>query len=136
MNNPIVLPRVLINRILQHAQSDTEHEVCGLIARTKNGDFSCHPIDNIASTPDCLFQMDGKQQIDAMRNMREQNAELFAIYHSHPHTAAAPSATDLLQANYTDALYIIVSLQQEGVLDLRGFFLRNNQVTIASIEVT
>jgi len=37
----------------------------------------------------------------------------WAIVHSHTHTAARPSATDVGQAFYPDALYILVSLSSE-----------------------
>jgi proteasome lid subunit RPN8/RPN11 len=53
--------------------------------------------------------------------MRERGEELFAIFHSHPQAPAEPSATDLELAAYPDALYLIVSLNTKGVLELRGF---------------
>jgi len=53
--------------------------------------------------------------------MRERGEELFAIFHSHPAAPAEPSALDMAQAGYPDALYLIVSLGTCGVLELRGF---------------
>jgi len=75
-----------------------------------------------------LFAMDPTQQITAMRTMRERGETLFAIYHSHPNSPPLPSATDLAQANYPDTLYLIISLQTRGVLEMRGFYLRNDAV--------
>ncbi|MGH8497879.1 MAG: M67 family metallopeptidase, partial [Methylococcales bacterium] len=81
----------------------------------------CYPVNNIAERPALRFLMDPAQQIDAMRNIRENHEDLFAIYHSHPTAPAEPSATDLEQASYPDALQIIISLNTQGVLEMRGF---------------
>lgn len=122
------LPRTLINGMLTHAQHTPESEVCGLIAQTTEGDFQVYPVANVAIEADHLFRMDPAAQIDAMRRMRESDEELFAIYHSHPHAPAEPSPRDLAEAAYPDALYLIISLTTKGVLELRGFRLRQGAV--------
>ena len=114
------LPRPVVNRILGHAQSAPEREVCGLVA-ARNGRMRCIPVDNTASDPQRRFVMDPAAQIEAMRAMREAGEELFAIYHSHPRAPAEPSAADLEQSGYPQALHLIVSLNTEGVLELRGY---------------
>jgi len=65
--------------------------------------------------------MDAGQQISAMTKMRELGEELFAIYHSHPTAPALPSSYDLDEAAYPDALYLIISLNTKGILEMRGF---------------
>ncbi|HEY9148296.1 MAG TPA: M67 family metallopeptidase, partial [Gammaproteobacteria bacterium] len=77
---------------------------------------------------DHLFAMDPQQQIDAMRHMREGGEELFAIYHSHPHAPPEPSRRDLQEAAYPEALYLIISLDTKGVLQMRGFRLHQGEV--------
>ena len=79
--------------------------------------------------------MDPKQQIDAQRKMRDQGEELFGIYHSHPHSPAEPSDTDLEEAGYPEALYIIVSLNTKGVLEMRGFRLRDGKAQQIQLEI-
>lgn len=128
MTRDVTLPRELINRLLGHAQHSPETEVCGLIARDANKLFKVYPVDNVARERDHLFAMDPKGQIDAMRQMRENNEELFAIYHSHPHAPAEPSLRDLEEAAYPEALYLIISLNTKGVLEMRGFRLHEGEV--------
>jgi proteasome lid subunit RPN8/RPN11 len=131
----VILPRNLINGMLSHAQHSPETEVCGLIASTADGQFQAYPVANVATEADHLFQMDPTAQIDAMRRMREAGEELFAIYHSHPHGPAEPSARDLAEAAYPDALYLIISLDTKGVLELRGFRLHQEQVDTVELTV-
>lgn len=130
----VKLPRTLINGMLSHAQHSPEVEVCGLIASTPEGEFQVYPVANVATEADHLFRMDPTAQIDAMRRMREAGEELFAIYHSHPHAPAEPSLRDLAEAAYPEALYLIISLNTKGVLELRGF--RLQQEAVESVDLT
>ncbi len=119
------LPRALINRLLTQAQHSPEAEVCGLIGRSEAGTYSLYPVDNVATDQAHLFAMAPQGQIDAMCRMREGNETLYAIYHSHPHAPAEPSARDIREAAYPEALYLIISLDTKGVLALRGFRLQH-----------
>ncbi len=131
----VTLPRTLINGMLSHAQHSPEIEVCGLIARTKEGGFRVYPVANVSTEADHLFRMDPAAQIDAMRRMREAGEELFAIYHSHPHAPAEPSRRDLDEAAYPEALYLIISLNTKGVLELRGFRMQKGSVENVNLTV-
>lgn len=131
----VQLDRTIVNRILAHAQQQPEQEVCGLIGASSGVARRVYPVRNAAGETDHLFAMDPQQQIDAMRSMRENGEELFAIYHSHPHAPATPSALDLEQAAYPDALYLIISLNTKGVLELQGFRLRGSAVETVPLEL-
>ena len=61
--------------------------------------------------------------------------ELKAIYHSHPEAPAQPSLADIQQHEYPDVLYLIVSLATRGVLDLRGFRIRNGKIENVEIGI-
>jgi proteasome lid subunit RPN8/RPN11 len=126
--NEAVIPRSIVNRILAHAQQGGEAEVCGLVAARNGVCTQVYPIANAAPDRTHRFVMEPTVQIDAMRRMREAGEELFAIYHSHPHAPAAPSPTDLAEAAYPEALYLIVSLNTEGVLEMQGFRLKEQHV--------
>jgi proteasome lid subunit RPN8/RPN11 len=118
----ILLPRRLTNQLLHLAQVSPEAEVCGLIGADQQGmPVSCYPVKNAASTPANRFSLDPSQQIAAMKQMRDRQEILFAIFHSHPHAPAEPSATDIAQASYLEALHLIISLNTKGVLEMRGF---------------
>ncbi|MCI0654719.1 MAG: M67 family metallopeptidase [Methylococcaceae bacterium] len=124
MQEEVIFPRPLINQLLHQAQVSPDTEICGLIGSHHGIPTSCYPVRNIAARPAVRFRLDPEEQIAAMRRMRENHEDLFAIYHSHPSAPAEPSATDLEQANYPDALQIIISLNTKGVLEMRGFRFR------------
>lgn len=117
----IHIPRRLAQQLLHLAQISPDCEICGLIGGKDGVPMTCYPIVNVAEHPAQRFLLDPKQQIAAMRAMRDQGEELFAIYHSHPSAPAFPSITDLEQAAYPEALYLIISLNTKGILEMRGF---------------
>lgn len=135
MKNAIHLPPPLVNELLQHAQSNESHEICGLISGHSGKPTRCYRIDNIARDSTIRYEMKPEQQIAALRDMRQRGETLFAIYHSHPSSPAVPSRTDISEAGYPEALYLIISLSTKGVLEMRGFYLDNAGVSEVVLEV-
>ncbi len=133
-STPIALPRELVNQILHHALSCPELEVCGLIGAKEGLPASCYPVENAAAVPQLRFQLDPAGQINAMRQIRERGEELFAIFHSHPAAPAEPSPVDLADAVYLDVLYLVISLNTKGVLEMRGFWIGQDK-SVAEIKL-
>ena len=121
----VVLPSHLIEQMLAQACASPQAEICGLVTARNGHPSRCIAVRNVAPQPQRLFSMDPQQQIDAMRSMREQGEQLYGIYHSHPQGPAEPSATDLAQAAYPEALYFIVSLNRDREPLLQGYRIRN-----------
>lgn len=127
MNTQVMqIPRKIANQLLQLAQLSPQQEICGLIGAINDIASSCYPIDNVAKPAETRFQLDAKQQISAFSSMRDKNEDFFAIYHSHPTSPAIPSATDIRQASYPDVVYLIISLNTKGVLEMAGFKIKPN----------
>ena len=128
MIQTISIPRTLANRLLTLAQLKPDTEVCGLISNNTQNKYQVYPVKNIAENTHNVFEMDPQQQINAFKLIREKQQTLFAIYHSHPDSDAIPSAKDLKDATYKDALNIIISLNTKGVLDMRAYFYKKDNV--------
>jgi [CysO sulfur-carrier protein]-S-L-cysteine hydrolase len=128
-NTEIQIPRKLTNQLLHFAQTSPDLEICGLVASKNGMPCSCYPVDNVAELPQQRFLLDAQQQIAAMADMRERGETLFAVYHSHPTTPPQPSLLDLEQFAYPEALYLIISLNIKGVLEMRGFKIKPHQAT-------
>ncbi|NOQ36718.1 MAG: hypothetical protein GQ569_12630 [Methylococcaceae bacterium] len=122
----IQIPLKITQKLLEHAQSLPDAEVCGLIGSLDNTPVSCYHVTNTDQHPQSKFTLDAAEQIGVFKTMREKGEQLFAIYHSHPNSPAIPSATDLALANYPEVLYLIISLNTKGVLELRGFYINDN----------
>jgi [CysO sulfur-carrier protein]-S-L-cysteine hydrolase len=119
--------------LVEHSWSDFPYEVCGLLGVRADGSLAHYPIDN-AERSMTYYVMDGKQLLRAMREIEDEGWEL-AIYHSHTHTQAYPSATDIRLAAYPEATYLIVTLQDRDHPDIRAYRIVDGEVTERPLEV-
>ncbi|MES1926512.1 M67 family metallopeptidase [Salinisphaera sp. T31B1] len=117
----IKMSRGLATRLLFEAQKQPETEVCGFVGTRDGEPVELYPVANVAADPAREFDMDPAQQIDALRRMREAGQTMGAIYHSHPSAPPEPSVADLDGLGYPDALYLIISLNIKGVLEMRAW---------------
>ncbi|HSH29452.1 MAG TPA: M67 family metallopeptidase [Thiohalobacter sp.] len=131
----ITLPRSLIKPLLEAALTTPEVEVCGLIGHGPEGGYRIYPVENAAQHPQSRFELDPAGQIEAIRRMRERGEALFAIYHSHPDAPARPSAIDIEQASYPEALNLIISLQDRNAPEVRGWWIRGGEIREAEIVI-
>lgn len=120
----VQIPRTLVNQLLHQAQLSPSQEVCGLVGQSDE-QCECYPIENVATDASVLFALNASEQLAAFKSMKEKGQSLFAIYHSHPSSPPIPSQLDIEEANYSDALYLIISLNTKGVLEMRGFYLKS-----------
>jgi proteasome lid subunit RPN8/RPN11 len=116
----LTLPRAMVEEMIRHARAFVPQECCGLIAGQDGHALKRYELRNI--DPSVLrYQADPQDQLAAMREMWDNDWDLVAIYHSHTHTQAYPSATDVRLAFYPDSYYVIVSLQEADVPRVRAF---------------
>src|SRR5579871_6267282 len=97
------LPRRLYEEMLAHAQSAYPNECCGLLAGPLPGGLVTHhfPLLNRLSSP-TEYESEGESHFRAHRQMRREELELLAIYHSHPTSEPVPSRKDI-ERNYYGA---------------------------------
>lgn len=127
------LDRATFDTLVAHARSDHPYEVCGLLGFRPDGSVVHFPISN-AERSMTYYVMDGRELLKAMREIEDEEWE-FAIYHSHTHTEAYPSRTDIELAAYPDAYYLIVTLQDRDEPAIRGFRIRDGEVTEVPVVV-
>ncbi len=120
---PKIVKKIL-DQIVMHAQSESPNECCGLLAGTADVITEIYQISNLPSDDPRVedlhipgdrtlrYLMDPKEQFLAQRKMQDDHLTFMGIYHSHTHSPAYPSATDVRLAFYPDLLYLIVSLEE------------------------
>lgn len=119
--------------IEKHALEAQPSECCGLLSGGNGVIDTLHPLPNEADRPEVRFFATPEGLFGAMRRIREANQSLLGIYHSHPRTAAYPSASDVEMAFYPEAVYFIISLEQS--VDLRAFKIEGSKIENVEIIV-
>ncbi|MBF0273507.1 MAG: M67 family metallopeptidase [Magnetococcales bacterium] len=129
-----IISRILVNKILAHAQRSLPRECVGVLAGQGREALSWHPLTNIAPGEQ-TFLADSNEQIRLFRELREQGREVVAIYHSHPKGPAQPSSMDRELAVYPDALMLVVGMQTDGRLEMNGFLNRDGRLEPQEVTI-
>ncbi|TMJ13078.1 MAG: M67 family metallopeptidase, partial [Bacillati bacterium ANGP1] len=126
------LSRDQAKALITHAQEEAPNECCGLLAGRNGRVERVYPGTNVDHSP-YTYLMDPKEQLAAFKDMEAAELDLVGIYHSHTHTAAYPSRTDVAKAFYPDAMYVIVSLAKRDAPDIRAFRVADGQINEESV---
>ena len=101
--------------IIGHAYDGLPDEACGLLL----GDPASgsvprfHPTGNAAASSR-VYSIGPRDYLDADDAAAEAGLAIVGVVHSHTHTDAYPSPTDVAQAPEPDWHYVIVSLRDEA----------------------
>jgi len=107
---PLEIPSGVVAAMIAHCVREAPRECCGLLGGAPPRVGSFHPLRNAATAAETRYDADPRDLIDAVVDLRRRDAEILAIYHSHPRWEAVPSRTDLDENHYGAVPRIIVSL--------------------------
>ncbi|HZP57898.1 MAG TPA: M67 family metallopeptidase [Dehalococcoidia bacterium] len=123
-----------IDEMIAHAREDAPNECCGIIAGQDGRATKLYRAINAEASP-YRYSVHPKDLLRIHNDVDEHGWEFLAIYHSHTHTEAYPSPTDVrLAAGWPDAYYILVSLMDETPA-VRAYRIRDGEVTEEPIAV-
>ena len=131
----LILERAYIDEMIQHARDDAPNEACGIIAGEGGRARKLYRAINAEASP-YRYSVDAKDLLRIYRDADEHGWDFLAIYHSHTHTEAYPSPTDIRLAAWPDAYYVLVSLMDPSAPVVRAFRILDGNVTEEPIEVS
>lgn len=126
-------PEELRQELLAHARTGDPDEVCGILGGRDGVVERVFPVRNTADevTADSGvfrdratgeasegrrpmdYYMDPRDQLRVYNQLDELGLDVVGYYHSHTHTEARPSATDIRLATDLSSVYVLVSLTQQ-----------------------
>jgi proteasome lid subunit RPN8/RPN11 len=127
------IKRQVVDDIVAHARQARPAECCGMLIGRGDVVLESVPATNLARDPN-RFLIDPKDHIAARRTARAAGYQIVGFYHSHPHSPPEPSPTDLAEASYDGALYLIVGLAEEPP-PVRMYCLRGTRFESISIDI-
>jgi proteasome lid subunit RPN8/RPN11 len=126
---------VFFKEIVEQGLREFPNECCGVIAGREGAPVKVFPMKNADASP-VTYRLDGREQLQVFDAMDDESLELWAIYHSHTHSDAYPSDTDIRLAFYPDARYLLLSLADREEPELRSFFILDGEVTEEELSIT
>ena len=111
------LPRDIRDQIVARAREAYPNEMAGLIvgdrpAADGGRALRWEPTRNKAASP-YRYEIDPDDLLRLTVATDDADEVFWAIVHSHTHTPAVPSPTDIGLAFYPDSLYILVTLSED-----------------------
>lgn len=128
------LDAVFVKEMVEQGLREFPNESCGLIAADDGVPVRVFAMRNADASP-ATYRLDGTEQLRVFEEMDERGWDLWAIYHSHTHSEAYPSETDIKLAFYPEARYVLLSLADREHPVLRSFFIEDGVVTEEELTV-
>ena len=155
MANSLVFPEALRQELIGHAQEGNPDEVCGMLAgrdgrvervfRVRNtadevtadsGVFRDRPTGVAAPGRRAVhYYMDPRDQLRVYNEIDDLGLDLIGYYHSHTHTEARPSPTDVRLATDLASVYVLVSLTDKSHPPVRAWRITKVEPMAESGEV-
>jgi proteasome lid subunit RPN8/RPN11 len=129
------ISRDLLDEIVAHAREEVPNECCGMVAGANGRATHIYRARNAEASP-LRYTIHPQDQFRITMEIEERGEEIAAIYHSHTHSPAEPSQTDInLAANWPDPVYLICSLAEPQAPEGRGFAIRERRVEEVPLRV-
>jgi [CysO sulfur-carrier protein]-S-L-cysteine hydrolase len=139
------IPASLVQSIVDQARAEDPNESCGLLigdgpAASGGRALRYEPTRNAAASP-YRYEIDPQDLYRLTVTTDDADETFWGIVHSHTHTPAVPSPTDLSLAFYPDALYVLVSLAEDeadrttGAPSLRAWRIVDGRIHEVELEV-
>jgi [CysO sulfur-carrier protein]-S-L-cysteine hydrolase len=124
--------------MLAHAYDGLPMEACGLLVGTPSNAGHGHcvrfaPTDNEANSSK-VYTIPAKAHLRIERDAEDGGFEVIGVMHSHTHTDAYPSPTDVNQAPDPSWHYVIVSLRDTAPV-LRSYRIVKGTIAEEPVEV-
>lgn len=105
------LTRDVYEQMVSHCLDAYPLEGCGLLAATSPDStvVTCYPTRNIAESSR-VYTVDPGDHLRIDRSAEEAGLQIVGVFHSHTHTPAYPSPTDVSQAPDPSWHYVLISL--------------------------
>lgn len=128
-----------VDDMVAHSREAMPDECCGILSGAGGKVEKRYRMTNVEASP-FRFSMDPLEIMKVDEEAGDMGWELMVIYHSHTHSEAYPSDTDVRIAGGTAALwpdvrYVLVSLMDMDSPVVRIFTIDDGAVTEEPLEV-
>ncbi|MGP8058671.1 MAG: Mov34/MPN/PAD-1 family protein [Acidimicrobiales bacterium] len=129
------LPNEIYLKMIGHCITGLPDEACGLLTGEYGGGevIGCYPTPNAAASAK-VYSIDPLEILKVDRDAQEHGVDIIGVFHSHTHTDAYPSPTDVAQALDPGWHYVLVSLRDSQPV-VRSYAIVEGTITEESVVV-
>ncbi|MGB9710125.1 MAG: M67 family metallopeptidase [Thermodesulfovibrio sp.] len=105
------IKKEIFDEMISHCVASLPYEACGILAGKHDMVTKIYKIKNIENSS-VSYLMEPKEQLRAMKDIKNKGLEMVAIFHSHPSGSAYPSSKDI-ELSFYDVYHVIVALEPD-----------------------
>jgi [CysO sulfur-carrier protein]-S-L-cysteine hydrolase len=128
----ITMPDAVRDSIIAHAKEEAPRECCGLLVGRASLVDECVRSPNLDANPN-RYEIDARLHVATNRRLRGTGRTVVGAYHSHPHSPAWPSASDVAESYYSEFIWMIVSLALPEA-ELKAFRIEGSRIIELTID--
>ena len=130
---PVDVPAQIHEAMLMHSRFVYPQEACGLLAADQDGRLRMAYCLTNSEHSESSYTIDPTEHFRALQHAESQGWGLVGAFHSHPHSEAFPSRTDLRLAAEPDWIYFIIGLNGPGTV--RAFLLDGGTISEVAVQI-
>ena len=141
----IEIPKDIRDEMVEHAMQGLPNEACGLLAGIARGgpaDVAVehfYPMSNEDQSP-LTYSLNQHEHERVVEEIDRKGWELVGVFHSHTHTQAYPSPTDVEKSQgprvfYPNANFVLVSLADRAQPDVRAYLIGDGGIEEQEVVV-
>ncbi len=127
----LTISQIYLDKMMAHAIREYPLEACGLISGEQDIVSGFYPTRNDAASAR-IYTVNPLDYLKADRDAEAKGAAIIGVMHSHTHSDAYPSSTDVAQAPDPSWHYILVSLKHKDPI-LRSFSIVDGKIVEESV---
>ena len=116
----IQMPAQIREALITHSRFCHPEEACGLLAIDRNGHLRMVYATTNVERSQVRFTVSPREHYGAIRHAENRGWSIGGSFHSHPNSAAFPSARDISGALDPSWLYLVIGMGDEFP-EVRGF---------------
>ena len=127
----LTISQIYVDEMIAHAIREYPFEACGLISGEKDLVKGFYKTRNDAASAR-IYTVNPLDYLKADRDAEKNGASIIGVVHSHTHSDAYPSPTDVAQAPDPAWHYVLVSLKHPDPI-LRSFTIIDGNIVEESV---
>jgi proteasome lid subunit RPN8/RPN11 len=129
------LDKKYADEMITHAHAEIPNECCGILAGLNDRVIKLYRTTNTSHSP-YRYSIEPREMLAIYKEIQDNGWKLLGVYHSHTHTEAYPSPTDLKSIVLPGTVYFIISLSDPDQVVIRGFYIIEGKITEVQLRIT
>ncbi len=128
----LTIAKEFTDEMVAHSLEENPNECCGILSGRDENVEKLYRITNTTKSP-YRYLMDPQEFLNADIDTERNGWDFIAFYHSHTHSPAVPSITDVRmaqQSGYHEVYYVLVSLESKEEPQIRAFHINQDGAVV------